>query len=613
MGFQGADTTALREQARAVRECGKVMLEHSSTLTSAVMSVAWVGPDADEMRRRWTEVDEQIRSSAQALSARAKELAEHAEEQDNASQGDSGEGGSLWDRLGLPSLSDLFTNAGSRLSDAVGWARKLADAVAPGGPGGDNPLLAAMDPGSDRRGAGSADPGDISDWIGDLFGGGSSPEEDSPFTHQPGEDSTKHSGSVTGPKGDSAKVTKSEDSVTLELTDAHQRELTVGNRTLTIAKDHSYSVEVLSDGTKVFTFTETSSVGEEHKSDVKIADLTQGNKNSNSVTYSVTAPPGADLEDVVGISPYDPDSIPPGYELAIDTSEQSSTSVDGGVDLKRLPPLRFGADVSDGSGTTTQIARDEDGTLSVKAGPTESESKGAHMGVGNKDLNFTASDSRDKSGAQLEYAEFADTEAGNKAFSEAVRTGTLPDADSSAVTERYSETRSETTSERGLKFHAEKAGINIDIERQSTTFASERITRQYSDGRTEWNEQVLPLGPDTGSYARASGGSDQETSYEIRLNPKKDDDMSVVSHHYGRDVDGPYEIRFTESELNRARGNAGSPDSHTNLDYASELVAGADRNGSHSAIENLYNDYNNARPTAEGGTPSQDPIPGRLE
>lgn len=145
MNLYGADTAALREQATTFNACGKTMLERTSTLASTVMSVAWAGPDAEALRQRWTEVEQQIRSAAEGLAARSQDLAEHAEEQDSASETDGGAGGSsIWDLFGMPGLPGLFNNAASRLSDWIGTAKDLAGAVAPGGPAGGIPFLAAL-------------------------------------------------------------------------------------------------------------------------------------------------------------------------------------------------------------------------------------------------------------------------------------------------------------------------------------------------------------------------------------------------------------------------------------------------------------------------------------
>lgn len=625
MGFQGADTTALREQACAVQECGKAMLERSSTLTSTVMSVAWVGPDADEMRSRWMEVDRQIRSRAEELSTQAKELEEHAEEQDAASQGDGGESGSLWERLGLPSLSDLFTNAGSRLSDAVGWARKLADAVAPGGPGGpggpgsDNPLLAAMVPGNGDRTSDSLGYSEIVDFMRRQSGAGDAdPASDSPFTHTPGTDSKESSVTVTGKDGDSITVSKTSESLSAEVIDAHRHEVSAGgggaSATVTVEKSEKYSVERLADGTTTYTFTDRISNSAEVSGDSKIMDLAVGKGDARSVTYSVTVPPGTKLTDALDVSPYDPSSIKPGYEVSIDTSKEQSTSVDGGIDLKRLPPLRFGAESTEGTGTTTQIARSEDGTLSLKAGPTEFESRNDSLGVGTKNLNFSMTGGRESKGATLEYAEFSDDANGNKAFRDAVRSGQLPDADSSAVTERYTETRRETTANPGMNLHAGNELGYADVSKSHNAFVSERITREYSDGRTEWDEQILPIGTDNGSWARASGGSDTETSYRLHMESKNSDDLSSVESYYGSRPSGDVDLEFSESELDQARSNAArrENDKDTNNEYAAEIVTLSQRQGIDPAVDQLKNDYNNFTPGPDGGTSDSDEVPGKM-
>lgn len=588
-------------------------MERSSVLSAAVMSVTWVGPDADELRRRWHEVDGFLRMAADDLAASSTELNEHADEQDQASRGDSTDS-SLWDRLGHPDISSLLESAGSRFSDLIGIARSLAQVVAPFGAEMGNPFLAAVGPGRERSSSGGPA---ISDWIADTFGGDRAPSEDTPFTHKPGEDSTEESTTATGPDGDSVTQTTSEDSVKTEVTDVQRHEVPLGGdsakATLTTEKSDTYTVETLSDGTKIYTFTERVTNSGEIGGDSKLMDLAVGKGDSTSVTYSVTVPPDTKLADALGVSPYDPSSIKPGYEISIDTSDEQSTNVDAGVDLKRLPPLRFGGESTESTGTTTQISRGEDGKLSVKSGPTESQSDDSHAGVGSKDLNFSLTRSGDSSYATLEHAEFANTPAGDDAFRDAMRTGVLPDSDSSAITERYTETRRESTKENGWNLHAGNDNGSVDHGRSNTTFASERITREYQDGRKEWDEQILPQGPDTGDWARASGGTGKETDYRVHIAPESGDDLTVIGDNYGREVDGPFELSFTERELDRARGNSGSPDNHTNIDYLAGIVAASENKSPDWAVRELHNDYNHFQPGPDGGTGSSDPAPGRLE
>lgn len=616
MGFFGADTAQLREQSGRYERCGRAMIERTSSLTAAVMTVAWAGNDADELRHRWTELERRLQSAADDFSARATQLSEHAEEQDRVSDADGGDSGrSLLDRFGLPDLSALLDDSASRLSDWIGNARSLADAVAGPGGGLGNPLAAAMAPGG--GGSGASSPEGIADFIDSLFGSGdtNTDSEDSPFTHTPGTDTSEKYVTIESEDGTKIKVSEQDGTVTHQFTKPHMLEVPLGDDgngvTLRSGTSNTYEVQVNPDGSLKYTFTHAVENGVTASGGGKGLGGSGDRSTSDSVTYSVDVPAGTSVAEALKINPYDSSSIPRNSTVTIDTSHDRTTAVDAQVDTRTLPPLVLGGESSDGEGTSTVIARGEDGTLSVTAGPTASESDSAYAGIGTKDLNFSLGTSRDSSSATLEHAEFAGTPEGDEAFSEAVRTGRMPDGDSSAVTERYTETREDTTSRKGLNLHLD----SVDIGRSHNDFASERITRDYGNGRTEWDEQILPAGIDNGSWARASGGSDRETNYQIHMVTDDSAVLSDVEDYYGHRPSGPVDLSFTESELDQARANSNaktSSDFSNNSDYAAGIVARSQNQSVNMAVKDVNNDYTNFEPGPDGGTQDSDEVPGRL-
>lgn len=93
MNFWGADTDQLREHGAAVSGGARRIEELIATLSSAVQSVEWTGPDADEFRSSFLVMcRERVDPAASTLSSLAKECEEHSEEQDSASE-DGGSGG----------------------------------------------------------------------------------------------------------------------------------------------------------------------------------------------------------------------------------------------------------------------------------------------------------------------------------------------------------------------------------------------------------------------------------------------------------------------------------------------------------------------------------------
>lgn len=96
-GFYGGDTEQMRGQSTACDGGAQRLLELISTLASTVNGVEWVGADAETFRARWqSEAETRAQDAGETLRRLARELEDHAEEQDEASAGDgSGLGGVL--------------------------------------------------------------------------------------------------------------------------------------------------------------------------------------------------------------------------------------------------------------------------------------------------------------------------------------------------------------------------------------------------------------------------------------------------------------------------------------------------------------------------------------
>jgi hypothetical protein len=83
--FLGADTEQVLGQARALRDGDRQLAAMQESLHPLVMSVQWVGPDADAMRERWQRAREQILDAAAQLGSGAESLALEAAQQDAVS------------------------------------------------------------------------------------------------------------------------------------------------------------------------------------------------------------------------------------------------------------------------------------------------------------------------------------------------------------------------------------------------------------------------------------------------------------------------------------------------------------------------------------------------
>ncbi|MGP9537756.1 WXG100 family type VII secretion target [Brachybacterium sp. AOP43-C2-M15] len=90
-GFYGGDTEQMRGQSTACTGGAQRLAELISLLSSTVDGVEWVGPDAESFRASWhAEAEGRAREAGETLRRLARELEDHADEQDRASAGDGG-------------------------------------------------------------------------------------------------------------------------------------------------------------------------------------------------------------------------------------------------------------------------------------------------------------------------------------------------------------------------------------------------------------------------------------------------------------------------------------------------------------------------------------------
>ncbi|MDN5901420.1 MAG: hypothetical protein L0H74_15325, partial [Brachybacterium sp.] len=90
-GFFGGDTEQMRGQSSVCTGGARRLAELIATATATVDAVEWTGPDAVAFRERWhSEAEAKARSTADLLERLARELEQHAQEQDETSSGDGG-------------------------------------------------------------------------------------------------------------------------------------------------------------------------------------------------------------------------------------------------------------------------------------------------------------------------------------------------------------------------------------------------------------------------------------------------------------------------------------------------------------------------------------------
>ena len=130
MSFQGMDTEQVTGQSEALARAAQRLEGLLGELDGSVRSVAWVGPDADAFREQWGSTRREGESLVMpGLEDRSRELQQHVEEQDRASEdGDGGWFGDMMDWLGdtagdvVDAIGDGMDWLGDRISDGADWA-----------------------------------------------------------------------------------------------------------------------------------------------------------------------------------------------------------------------------------------------------------------------------------------------------------------------------------------------------------------------------------------------------------------------------------------------------------------------------------------------------------
>lgn len=129
MSFQGMDTEQVTGQSEALARAAQRLEGLLGDLDGSVRSVAWVGPDADAFREQWGSTRREGESLVMpGLEDRSRELQQHVEEQDRASEdGDGGWFGDMMDWLGdtagdaVDAIGDGMDWLGDRVSDGADW------------------------------------------------------------------------------------------------------------------------------------------------------------------------------------------------------------------------------------------------------------------------------------------------------------------------------------------------------------------------------------------------------------------------------------------------------------------------------------------------------------
>jgi hypothetical protein len=591
------------------------------------MSVAWVGPDAEELRRRWLEVDGRLRGAAEDLAARGAELVDHAEQQDAASAGD-GSGTALtdlWGQLGLGDPADLFDDAASRFSDWIGRARDLADAVSPGGPGtGRNPFLAALAPGDGAPSGltpfldavrGQEDPGPTADrYSGDY----DNPEDEFDVTPGEGGKETTRTVDVGGKSvevstdADGNRSTKIEISKTLVDAQAGG-----GPASVALEAEVSTSGEKKDNGDGTVTYTMSAELTAEAKAELNAkggpvslsAESSEG--VGTSTEYAVTVPEGTPMDQVLGINPFDPSSIPAGTSVTFESSANRSSSDAVGAGVHGIDLVTVSGEHTSQDGHSTSVGRNGDDTLTVTTGPTDTMVGTGKVQLGPDGLNVFLGTRETGTSATFETATFTDDAAGHAAYQDALLRGRFPGDAGDGVVSTYAEHQ-----ESHVKDSVEgwKVGGASSESSQNWT-RHDVITRTYPDGHQESAEQWLPMGDQSTNSVVKSSASDRPSTFAIQLDNSPESGAHVTNSDYEKEYGvAPGDragILLTEQEAYRIRDNVAGqgavPENGSTGEILSTLMN--DDRDSDAGVDDLKSGYNQ-NPGEGNGVDGTKPAPG---
>ncbi|MGO1409719.1 MAG: hypothetical protein ACTHV2_15175 [Brachybacterium sp.] len=627
MNFYGADTEDLRSRARSFETCGRTMLEMTNTLNPTVMSASWTGRDAEDLRRRWSELELRIRDVAARTTALGGKLTEHAEEQDSTSAVDGGgDGLSFRDLFGLPDVPSLIDNAASRSSDWIGIARDLAGAVSPGGPAGSDPLHAALAPGTGGR---SEPPSSLKDLLEDILGQGAEPtidtyhgDYDNPadeFDVKPGEGGRETSRTLDV-GGKSVEYTTDADGThsTKVTFSKPLLDATVGGgpASVDLEAEISTSGERKDNGDGTVTYTMSSELTAEARAELKgkagpvslSADSSEG--VGASTEYSVTVPEDTPMDQVLGITPFDPSSIPPGATVTFASSESRSSGDGAGAGVLGIDLVTVSGEHTSEVGHSTSVGRNPDDTLTVTTGPTDKMVGTGKVQLGPDGLNVFIGRRGTDTDATFETATFADDASGRTAYQEALVGGRFPDDAGQGVVSTYAEYQESHVIDDVEGWQLGGAGS----ESSSNSTRHDVITRTYADGHEETAEQWLPMGDQSTNSVVESGASDRPSTYAIQLDTSGEAGAHAGTSAYEKEYGvAPGEragILLTEDEARTVRDNLagdGAVPSDRGTGETLSILMNDDR-GSEWALHDLKSGYHE-NPDGNGSDLSK-PAPG---
>lgn len=600
MAFQGADTQQLRAQASLTRQGSEQLRASALGISRSAQSVIWYGEDAERFRESCSLVVRKMEALGERLTVLEDELDRHTEEQDTASDGDG---------TGLSGLSGLF---GGLLGGPFG-----------GMVGGLLGLLGGM-----SRGAGPASPflgmgGGAAGLLAGLSGGGfdttglanemGTPIDPATFD-QDGETTVNRGSSTkTGNRTESEETTVSDDgSVTQSYSSKTEVEFEVGNDdnggSVTFSRSAGGSVTTHDDGSMTFEFE--GSVGGEAEAHGQVRGVEGSVKSSAEATGTLTIhlPPGTPPEAVDQINPFDPSTLPEGGKIVL--SGELSAAAGAGLGYKDV--VSADLELTSSKEYVTEIAKGEDGTVTLDRGPGDSSGINFGLQIGPDEANVKVEGSGATKTSYVQHAEFENSDQGTAAFQEMLVGGELPPPEREGVNEVYKDKILSKSNDISITATAGVDGSTAHAGAGQSNAQIYDVTREYPDGEWVREHQFRPNGEGKGDesspYSVVHTSSDGDPVYELRYPRDGSAPPTSYNEMYGN---APYtfgedqmiNVQLTEAEMDQLienRGKGETPEEVLNA-YATEGAEGARR---------MAEDYSGTGPGQGGAAPGEVTAPG---
>lgn len=573
--FQGAETDELRRAAEQFERAAQRMSLLARTLSDRSRSIFWTGEDAERWRSEGDRVFTALSGCiAEQISARARDLATHAMEQDAASaageRGRAPHGGPdqrrhTIDPRSIAELPLAFPRGGGGGPfGGQGFATANVSMYShEGGTASPDPRTAAE---RDQRDLGRA-------YLPTWMNFGAAQEDSFSMT------------AILSRTTPGAEMPPGQEFVSPVVTPT----ATITSTTSVLGESY-----MLQDGTRVFVASTSENVetvagfeGEGvHAGRGWSASVTGGGYVDVGVLTEVSVPPGVELPLPGDFNPLNPETLPVGVSVRMDRELGHGTvhAADGSVEIVKGIDLGVGHSSAQGTseGTSVVFTRIGEDSINVTSGPTEGfeSSRGLSIGVtfgGQVEVaaDFTASSHRDS--YSYEGVDFDISEpAGQEAYSQFVEHGQFPEGGADGTSNRLTVEANAAWTERGtgltVSFESlqnDTAGASADLDGKARQLTTGVEAYYHEDGSRRFLEVDAP-GAGSGTTVYREGTIDAAGRAEVENYVQFE-----VTEHSARDINDFLGREFGESGVAEEGQIVRGRFSDAELDHLTEMQRSA--------------------------------------